>query len=159
MSFVHLRVHSEYSFLRGACRLEALVLRAKELGMPAVALTDYGVLHGAFRFTELALKHGVQPVLGMECTFSCGLPVVFLARDRVGWGNLLRLTNRLQLSLSKKSLRIADIATCAPGLTAILLTGGEGVPQESSRCIPLVERALSELKACFEQELDRKSVV
>ncbi|HAA37918.1 MAG TPA: hypothetical protein DCE00_03490, partial [Firmicutes bacterium] len=47
MSFVHLRVHSEYSFLRGACRLEELVLRAKELGMPAVALTDYSAAHGA----------------------------------------------------------------------------------------------------------------
>ncbi|MCL4463754.1 MAG: PHP domain-containing protein [Firmicutes bacterium] len=70
MSFIHLRVHSEYSFLRGGCRLEPLVQRAKELGMPAVALTDYSMLHGAVRFTALAGKHGIQPILGAEFTLA-----------------------------------------------------------------------------------------
>ena len=93
MSFVHLRVHSEYSFLRGACRLEELVLRAKELGMPAVALTDYSAAHGAVRFTQLALKHGLQPILGAEFNLTSSLPVVLLVRTKTGWYNLLRLIN------------------------------------------------------------------
>jgi DNA polymerase-3 subunit alpha len=154
MSFVHLRVHSEYSFLRGACRLESLVLRAKELGMPAVALTDYAVLHGAVRFTQLAQKNGIQPILGAEFILEGGLPLVLLVRDGIGWVNLLRLINRFQLTRPKpESVKIEDIARNASGLSAVLHTRGEGLFLTHDNVVPLAESAINALLPYFGTEL------
>ena len=66
MSFVHLHVHSEYSLLDGLSRIPALVRRAKELNMPAVALTDHGTMFGAVHFYNAAKREGIKPVIGME---------------------------------------------------------------------------------------------
>lgn len=129
MSFVHLRIHSEYSFLRGACRLEPLVARAAELGMPALALTDYGVLHGAVRFTEIARRYGVQPILGVEFSLRPGsLPLVLLARTCTGWINLLRLVNYQQLAAPcAVEIDAAAISRWSDGLSAVLHGRREGV--------------------------------
>jgi DNA polymerase-3 subunit alpha len=62
----HLHVHSEYSLLDGACRIEALAARAAELGQPALGLTDHGVMNGALEFYKACSKHGVKPILGVE---------------------------------------------------------------------------------------------
>lgn len=64
--FVHLHVHSEYSLLDGACRMDRLLKRAKELEMPALALTDHGNLFGIPQFYKEAHKVGVKPLLGCE---------------------------------------------------------------------------------------------
>lgn len=66
MSFVHLHVHSEYSLLDGACRIEGLVKRAKELGQTAVAITDHGVMYGAVAFYKACCAEGIKPVIGCE---------------------------------------------------------------------------------------------
>jgi len=71
MSFVHLHVHSEYSLLDGLSRIPTLVRRAGELGMPAIALTDHGVLFGAMEFYLAAQQAGVKPIIGMESRQSC----------------------------------------------------------------------------------------
>jgi DNA polymerase III subunit alpha len=63
---VHLHVHSEYSLLDGACRIEALAARAAELGQPALGLTDHGVMNGALELYQACSKHGVKPILGVE---------------------------------------------------------------------------------------------
>ena len=65
-SFVHLHVHTEYSMLDGAARLEALAQRTAELGMPAVAMTDHGNVFGAYEFYKKCKAAGVKPVIGME---------------------------------------------------------------------------------------------
>lgn len=64
--FVHLHVHSEYSLLDGLPKIRDLVARAKELEMPAVALTDHGVMYGAIEFYKECQKEGIKPLLGME---------------------------------------------------------------------------------------------
>ena len=66
MSFVHLHVHSEYSLLDGACRIEGLMQRVKELGQEAVAVTDHGVMYGAVTFYKAAKAAGVKPIIGCE---------------------------------------------------------------------------------------------
>ena len=66
MSFVHLHVHTEYSLLDGACRIEKLAKRAKELGQTALAVTDHGVMYGAVAFYKACLKEGVKPIVGCE---------------------------------------------------------------------------------------------
>jgi len=65
-SFVHLHVHTEYSMLDGAARLDALTRRTAELGMPAVAMTDHGNVFGAYEFYKRAREAGVKPIIGME---------------------------------------------------------------------------------------------
>ena len=66
MSFVHLHVHTEFSLLDGACRIRDLVRRVKELGQPAVAITDHGVMYGCVDFYKAAKKAGVKPIIGCE---------------------------------------------------------------------------------------------
>ncbi|MBE6757718.1 MAG: DNA polymerase III subunit alpha [Ruminococcaceae bacterium] len=66
MGFVHLHIHSEYSLLDGACRIEGLLARVKALGQTAVAVTDHGVMYGIAEFYEAAKREGVQPILGCE---------------------------------------------------------------------------------------------
>src|SRR3954462_5044503 len=62
----HLHVHSEYSLLDGACRIEALAERAAEFGQPALGLTDHGVMNGAVEHYKACTRHGIKPLLGME---------------------------------------------------------------------------------------------
>lgn len=64
--FTHLHVHTEYSLLDGACRVEQLVLKAKELGMQSLAITDHGNMYGAVDFYKACKNHGIRPVIGCE---------------------------------------------------------------------------------------------
>ena len=66
MSFVHLHVHSEYSLLDGACRIDGLMDRVKELGQSAIALTDHGVMYGCIDFYKAAKAAGIKPIIGCE---------------------------------------------------------------------------------------------
>ena len=66
MSFVHLHVHSEYSLLDGFCNIKKLVKRAKEMHMPALALTDHGTMFGVIDFYNAATKAGIKPIIGVE---------------------------------------------------------------------------------------------
>jgi DNA polymerase-3 subunit alpha len=63
---VHLHVHSEYSLLDGACKVDAMAARAAELGMPALGLTDHGVMNGAVEHYKACRAHGIKPILGFE---------------------------------------------------------------------------------------------
>src|SRR3954449_528675 len=65
-SVAHLHVHSEYSLLDGACKIEKLAERAAAFGQPAIGLTDHGVMNGSLEMYEAARKHGVKPILGCE---------------------------------------------------------------------------------------------
>lgn len=66
MSFVHLHLHTEFSLLDGACRIQELARRVKELGQTAVAITDHGVMYGAVDFYRACKAEGVHPVIGCE---------------------------------------------------------------------------------------------
>ncbi len=66
MSFVHLHVHTEYSLLDGACRIDGIMDRVKELGQTAIAITDHGVMYGCIDFYRAAKAAGVKPIIGCE---------------------------------------------------------------------------------------------
>src|SRR6478672_2463754 len=82
--FVHLHVHTEYSMLDGASLLDGLFSRVADLGMPAVAMTDHGNLHGAFDFYAKAARHGVKPIIGIEAYVTP--ETSRFERRRVRWG-------------------------------------------------------------------------
>jgi len=103
MSFVHLHVHSEFSLLDGACRIPDLVQRAKEFNMPAIALTDHGVMYGAIDFYKTAKENGIKPIIGCEVYVTPGsrfdkkgqrnslYHLILLAKDLEGYKNLSRI--------------------------------------------------------------------
>ncbi len=96
--FVHLHVHSPFSFLDGAARIEDLVAAAVELDMPALAVTDHDNLSAAVRFHRLAEKAGVKPILGAEVTLEGGWHLTLLAQDERGYANLCRILTQAHLS-------------------------------------------------------------
>jgi DNA polymerase-3 subunit alpha len=110
-TFVHLHVHSEYSLLDGACRTNELAARAAELKMPALALTDHGNLFGAIEFYKECRKANVKPIIGCEVYLAPGsrfdrkansakeasTHFLLLAKDEVGYGNLVKLVSMAHL--------------------------------------------------------------
>ncbi len=82
--FVHLHVHTEYSMLDGASLLDGLFERTASLGMPAIAMTDHGNLHGAYDFWSKGRQHGVKPIIGLEAYLTPG--TMRGERRRVRWG-------------------------------------------------------------------------
>ena len=105
--FVHLHCHSEYSLLDGAIRIKDLCARAKDLGMPAVALTDHGNMHGALVFRQQAIATGIRPIIGCEVYVAPGdrtdkkatssrqaaYHLVLLAQNHQGYQNLIKLVS------------------------------------------------------------------
>ena len=70
--FVHLHVHTQYSLFDGLCRIPDMVQKAKELNMPAVAITDHGNMYGVIYLYKEAVKQGVKPILGCEVYMTKG---------------------------------------------------------------------------------------
>src|SRR6266404_3670463 len=110
--FVHLHLHTDYSMLDGACDVEKLVHRVKELGMPAVAMTDHGNIFGAVHFVNAAHKAGVKPIVGCEL-YVCKKEdhniertppegdtynhLLVLAENEGGYRNLTKITSEASL--------------------------------------------------------------
>ncbi|MEQ8972235.1 MAG: DNA polymerase III subunit alpha [Coleofasciculus sp. C1-SOL-03] len=103
MSFVGLHIHSDYSLLDGASQLPQLVDRAVELGMPAIALTDHGVMYGAIELIKVCRGKGIKPIIGNEMYVVNGdiedktkryrkYHQVVLAKNTQGYKNLVKLT-------------------------------------------------------------------
>lgn len=106
--FVHLHVHTHYSMLDGACKVKSLVGRAKELGMPAVSITDHGVMYGAVEFYNECKTQGIKPIVGVEAYMAPGdrrerstpggnageaaYHLLLLAQNLEGYKNLLKLS-------------------------------------------------------------------
>ena len=111
-SFVHLHVHTDYSLLDGACRIDRLMDRTVALGMKALALTDHGNLFGAIDFYNQAKARGIKPLIGCEIYLTDGSRLArtgrseegksifhmgLLARNRTGYQNLLKLVSDAHL--------------------------------------------------------------
>jgi len=107
MSFAHLHLHTEYSLLDGACRIDGLMDRVKELGQTAVAITDHGVMYGCIDFYKAAKAAGIKPIIGCEVYVAPRLMsdrihgvdndpyhLVLLCKDRTGYENLCYLVSQ-----------------------------------------------------------------
>ena len=106
MSFVHLHVHSEYSLLDGACRINGMMDRLKEIGQTAIALTDHGVMYGCIDFYKAAKAAGIKPIIGCEVYVARrsmedrvhgvdndSYHLVLLCKNRTGYENLCLLVS------------------------------------------------------------------
>ena len=118
--FVHLHVHSEYSLLDGACAIDALAGRAAELGQPALALTDHGVMNGAVEFQKATRKHEIKPILGFEAYLCDDMRseatrfernhLTLLAASDEGLRNLVKLTSGGYLDGYRRGKPNVDLA-------------------------------------------------
>lgn len=102
--FVHLHLHTEYSILKGVCRIDKLFGRIKELGQTAAAITDSGCMYGAVDFYNAAKKNGIKPIIGCEAYVACrkrsdhdfkqdsvSYHITLLCKDKTGYKNLIKM--------------------------------------------------------------------
>jgi DNA polymerase-3 subunit alpha len=157
--FVHLHLHTDYSMLDGACDVEKLAARAKELGMPAVAMTDHGNIFGAVHFVNAAKHVGVKPIVGCEL-YICKKEdhdtsrtppdgdtynhLLVLAENEEGYRNLVKITSEASLRgfyykprISKKFLAahskgLIAFSGCLKGEIPELLAAGKYEEARSS---------------------------
>ncbi|MBI2516669.1 MAG: DNA polymerase III subunit alpha [Opitutae bacterium] len=159
-NFVHLHVHSDYSLLDGACRIDRLMDRATELGMKALALTDHGNLYGAIEFYNQAKSKGIKPLVGCELYLAAGsrleragrsdegksiFHLGLLARDLTGYQNLLKLVSDAHLKgfYYKPRTDLDTLAQHAKGLIGFTGCLASLVPQHL-----LYDRFEDARKAC-----------
>ena len=150
--FVHLHLHTDYSMLDGACDVEKLVKRVKELGMPGVAMTDHGNIFGAVHFVNAAKAAGVKPIVGCEL-YVCKKEdhniertppegdtynhLLVLAESEEGYRNLARITSESSLHgfyykpriskqfLAEHSKGLIGLSGCLKGEVAERLVEGD----------------------------------
>ncbi len=166
VDFVHLHVHSEYSLLDGAARLEKLVHRAKELRFPAIALTDHGNLFGSVDFYTSAEKAGVKPILGCELYVAPGSRfersgqdgsyegashLTVLVRNRAGHANLMQLVSKAYLEGFYYKPRV-DRELLAQHADGLLVLSG-CLNSEVSRLLSAGEEAKAREAAGWYQEI------
>ncbi len=132
-SCAHLHVHSEYSLLDGACRIEQLAARAAEFGQPALGLTDHGVMNGAVELYTACRKHAIKPIIGCEIYLVDDharrapgrldrFHLTLLAATPTGYRNLVKLCSAGFLEgfqRGKPSVDMAQVATHAEGVIAL----------------------------------------
>ena len=137
--YIHLRVHTEYSLLEGATRLKKLPELCKANDMPAIALTETNNLFSALEFSVLFKDNGLQPIIGCQIDFRftdmgserrarTTAPIVLLAKDELGYKNLMKLSSEMyvQNDDEKVEISIEKLERHADGL--ICLTGGSRGP-------------------------------
>ena len=150
-NFVHLHVHSQYSLLDGAIRFEEVLDLAKKYRMDALALTDHGNMFGVIEFYQMAIKHGIKPIVGCEVYVAPGsrfekkaagegegaYHLTLLVKNRIGYFNLIKLVSLAYLEgfyykprvdkelLSKYHEGLIALSGCLKGEIAVNAGRGE----------------------------------
>ena len=146
--FVHLHIHSEFSLLDGANRIKDLPVRAKELGMKAMAITDHGVMYGVIDFYKACKKEGIKPIIGCEVYVASRTRfdkepqdkkyyhLILLAKNNLGYKNLSKLVSlgfidgyyykpRIDLEILEKYHEgIICLSGCLAGAVSQAITNG-----------------------------------
>ncbi|MFE8696994.1 DNA polymerase III subunit alpha [Cytobacillus sp. FJAT-53684] len=124
MSFIHLHVYSAYSLLTSTATVEQIVTDAKQKGFQAIALTDRNVMYGAVAFYKECLKQSIKPIIGLtvdvlsEQTATESFPIVLLAKNQIGFQNLLKITSVVQTK-SPEGIPMKWLKAYSNGLIAI----------------------------------------
>jgi len=149
MAFIHLHNHTQYSLLDGACRTDKMIAKAKEFGMPAVAMTDHGNMFGVIDFVNKAKREGVKPIVGIETYIvnhefddanakkDIRHHLVLLAQNLQGYKNLIKLSSKAYLDgfyykprinkrlIAQYSEGIICLSACLKGEIPHLLLNGD----------------------------------
>jgi len=150
MPYAELHCHSYYSFHDGASSLEELIVRAKDLGYRALAITDHDNLCGAMQYAQLSKSLDIQGIIGAEVTLEGGFHITLLAKDRKGYSNLCRLITAAHARGERNdpTLPIKLLSEHTKGLIAL-----SGCPKGEVSQLASKSR-LSEAKKLIKQYLD-----
>jgi DNA polymerase-3 subunit alpha len=158
--FVHLHVHTQFSFLASTVKLDELVAKTSALGMRAVAVTDHANMFGAIRHYKKCKAAGLCPILGAELNIARGDGrgavdhLVVLAKNDDGYHNLIRLVTRSQLhpaSAQAPSVTLGDLGSLSKGLVGLSgCLGGVAAQRVMEHGPDHAERVLGELAQRFE---------
>ena len=144
MSFVHLHVHTEYSLLDGACRINKMMERVKELGQSAIAITDHGVMYGCIDFYKAAKAAGIKPIIGCEVYVAPrkmsdrvhgidneAYHLVLLCESMKGYENLCQIVSQAYTHgfYGKPRADLELLEKYHEGLIALSACLGGGIPQ------------------------------
>jgi DNA polymerase-3 subunit alpha len=150
-NFVHLHLHTQFSLLDGAIRLEDLFEQAKKFRLPSLAITDHGSMFGAIEFYQEARRHGIKPIIGCEVYVAPGsrfektakgiseasFHLILLAKNLVGYRNLMKLVSKAYFEgfyyrprVDKELLRenhegLIALSACLQGEIPFYLIGGD----------------------------------
>jgi DNA polymerase-3 subunit alpha len=167
MGFVHLHVHSHYSLLDGASKIDALVNRVKDLGMPAVALTDHGTMYGQVEFFKKAQAAGIKPILGVEAYIaprslhdktpkldSKANHLILLAETYEGYQNIMHLTSVAHLEgfYYKPRIDLELLKQHSAGLIASSACLAGAIPRACMRSYDEGKAALEEYLTIFDRD-------
>src|SRR5690606_911949 len=137
MNFTHLRVHTEFSLLDGACRIDALVQKAKQLGYHSLAITDKNVMYGTIPFYKACKRENIKPIIGLEASVNMrshpqakSCPLVLLAKNARGYRNLLKISSIIQ-SEKSESIPLEQLAKFTDGLFCL----SAGIDGEIGQCL------------------------
>ncbi len=168
--FVHLHLHTEYSLLDGACRLDRLMEKAHALKFPALSITDHGVMYGVIDFYKMAREKGIKPIIGCEVYVAPGSRhekksatggrdvynhLVLLARDEAGYKNLIKLTTAAHLEGYYYKPRIDKelLTQCKDGLIALSGCLASEIPEAIMKDqLPRAKEAIDWFKQTFGPE-------
>ena len=139
--FVHLHIHTEYSLLDGACRIDQLMDRVKECGQTAIACTDHGVMYGCVQFYKAAKKAGIKPIIGCE--------VYVATRTRFDKVNKIDGNNHLIL-LCKNETGYKNLAKL---VSAAFIEGFYSKPRVDKQLLEQYHEGLICLSACLAGEI------
>jgi len=163
-NFVHLHNHTAYSLLDGAIRIESMIKKSKEYDMPAVSITDHGVLYGMIEFYRKAKKENIKPIIGCELYLSPGsrfekerknYHLLLLAENKLGYHNLIQLVSKAWLEgfyykprvdknlLEEYSDGLICLSACLQGEIPQLILDGN---------YDLAKKAASDYQAIFGRE-------
>ena len=165
--FVHLHLHTEYSLLDGACRIDRVLQHAKDMGQPAMAITDHGVMYGVVDFYKKAKEVGIKPIIGCEVYVaprsmrdkvhkidSSPYHLVLLCKNQTGYQNLISLVSRASIEgfynkprvdlelLAQKSEGLIALSACLAGQIPRLLPAGDydGAKEAALRYVEIFDR-------------------
>jgi len=151
MGFIHLHLHSQYSFLDGASSLDELLDKAVSLKIPALALTDHNRLTGVIRFYDKAKAVGIKPIIGAEVDLDGGYHLILLCKNAEGYSNLCRLLTQAHLSNRGRKPKATRemLRNHSSGLIALSGCGRGEIPTLLCK----VKRDKAKEAACFYKEV------
>lgn len=142
----NLLLRTEYSFMQSLCALKDVVIKSKELGYEALAIVDFGNLHGGYKFYKECTKNNIKPIIGIEINISKDeykVPIHLYAMDNFGYQNILKIASRYKINA--ESIDVNYLQKCGLGVLGILNGNSLIIQNQNSLYIKQIKESLSML--------------
>ena len=142
----NLLLRTEYSFMQSLCALKDVVKKSKDLGYDALAIADFGNLHGGYKFYKECIKNNIKPIIGIEVNVKkdeIQSPIALYAMDNFGYQNLLKIASRYKIN--QEVLDISYLEKCGLGILGIINASTYCVENRNNAFILQIKESLSKL--------------